>query len=131
MKIIIPMAGIGSRFMAARYEDPKPLIKVNGKMIIEYILDMFDEEDEIVFICNQKHLQETDIEKVLKKLSPNSRTVSMPVHKLGPVYTVQQRLSYLIVTIPIHGIEKNLTLMFGIMIWMDVFFLILDFIPIP
>jgi len=90
MKIIIPMAGIGSRFMSAGYEDPKPLIKVNGKMIIEYILDMFNEQDKIVFICNQKHLEETNIESILKTLAPQSTVVSMPMHKLGPVYTVQQ-----------------------------------------
>jgi NDP-sugar pyrophosphorylase family protein len=90
MKIIIPMAGIGSRFMTAGYTDPKPLIEVNGKMIIEYILDMFNEQDELVFICNQKHLEETNIENVLKRLAPRSTIVSMPMHKLGPVYTVQK-----------------------------------------
>ena len=90
MKIIIPMAGIGSRFIAAGYEAPKPVIKVNGKMIIEYILDMFNEEDEIVFICNEKHLEETNIKSVLKTLVPQSIVAPMPVHKLGPVHTVQQ-----------------------------------------
>jgi NDP-sugar pyrophosphorylase family protein len=95
MKVIIPMAGIGSRFIAAGYKDPKPLIKVNGKMIIEYIVDIFDEKDEIVFICNEKHLKETKIESVLKNISPNSKIVSMPMHKLGPVYTVQQVFNHI------------------------------------
>ena len=53
MKIVIPMAGTGNRFVQKVYADPKPLIRVNGKRIIEYILDMFDvENDEFVFICN-------------------------------------------------------------------------------
>jgi NDP-sugar pyrophosphorylase family protein len=96
MKIIIPMAGIGSRFITAGYKKPKPLIKVNGKMIIEYILDMFNkDEDKIVFICNQKHLEETDIKNVLKELSPQARIVSIPEHKLGPVYTVQQAYDFI------------------------------------
>jgi NDP-sugar pyrophosphorylase family protein len=90
MKIIIPMAGTGNRFVQSGYKDPKPLIRVNGKRIIEYILDMFSEEDEIVFICNQKHIQETNMEKVLKSLRPDCTIVSMPVHKYGPVYTVKQ-----------------------------------------
>ena len=41
MKIIVPMAGTGNRFVQAGYTDPKPLIKVMGKRVIEYILDAF------------------------------------------------------------------------------------------
>ena len=46
MKIIVPMAGTGNRFVQAGYTDPKPLIKVMGKRVIEYILDAFSDEDE-------------------------------------------------------------------------------------
>jgi NDP-sugar pyrophosphorylase family protein len=90
MKIVIPMAGTGNRFVEKGYADPKPLIKVNGKRIIEYILDMFDrKKDEFVFICNDVHLNTTDMEKILKELVPNAKIVAMPQHKLGPVYTVK------------------------------------------
>jgi choline kinase len=66
MKIIVPMAGFGDRFVKAGYQDPKPLIKVNGKRIIEYICEMFDiKNDDFVFICNEMHLQH-DIKKILK-----------------------------------------------------------------
>ena len=58
MKIIIPMAGVGNRFIEAGYNDPKPLIKVNGKRIIQYICEMFDlEKDTIIFVCNDYHLK--------------------------------------------------------------------------
>lgn len=91
MKIVIPMAGTGQRFVDRGYADPKPLIKVNGKRIIEYILDMFDvKKDEFVFICNDVHLETTDMREVLTKLVPKAKIVSMPKHKLGPVHTVQQ-----------------------------------------
>ena len=90
MKIIIPMAGTGNRFVERGYNDPKPLIKVNGKRIIEYILDMFNDADEFVFICNDTHLATTNISQILLSLKPNAEIVSMPQHKLGPVHTVQQ-----------------------------------------
>ena len=67
MRILIPMAGRGDRFVNKGYKNPKPLIKVNGKMIIEYILDMFDENDDITFICNDTHLQNTDMKKILNE----------------------------------------------------------------
>jgi NDP-sugar pyrophosphorylase family protein len=91
MKIVIPMAGTGNRFMEKGYTDPKPLIKVNGKMIIDYILDMFDREnDEFVFICNDVHLATTKMREVLGSLVSKSTVVSMPQHKLGPVHTVKK-----------------------------------------
>ena len=39
MHIVIPMAGAGSRFQIAGYTLPKPFIDVNGKMMIEHVLD--------------------------------------------------------------------------------------------
>lgn len=90
MKIVIPMAGTGNRFVEKGYADPKPLIRVNGKRIIDYILDMFDtENDEFVFICNDVHLATTNMEKILRAIVKNATIISMPQHKLGPVYTVQ------------------------------------------
>ena len=88
MRVVIPMAGRGDRFVDKGYTNPKPLIKVNGKMIIEYILDMFGETDKITFICNDDHLHNTNMKEVLNELSPNSDIVSLPNHKKGPIYTV-------------------------------------------
>lgn len=91
MKIIIPMAGTGDRFVRAGYSVPKPLIKVGGKRIIEYICEMFDvENDEFIFICNEKHLSETNMRWVLKNTVDNSQILSIPNHKSGPVHTVLQ-----------------------------------------
>ena len=39
MKIIIPMAGLGSRFTEQGYTDPKPFINVNGKPMIRRVVE--------------------------------------------------------------------------------------------
>ena len=44
MQIIIPMSGFGERFKKEGYKVPKPLIEVNGKPIINYILRCFQEK---------------------------------------------------------------------------------------
>jgi len=62
------MAGTGNRFVKEGYVDPKPLIELNGKRIIEYILDMFSDDDEIIFICNNVHLENTDMKETLLSL---------------------------------------------------------------
>lgn len=91
------MAGKGERFVSAGYKDPKPLIKVGGKRIIEYVCDMYDKEnDDFIFICNNQHLESTDMYKILIDLVKNSIVCSMPQHKLGPVYTVLAAQDYII-----------------------------------
>jgi NDP-sugar pyrophosphorylase family protein len=88
MHIVIPMSGIGKRFIDAGYEDPKPLIKIDGKTIIEHVCSLFPGEDKFTFICNSKHLKETNIRGVLLSIKPNANIVEIPNHKKGPVYAV-------------------------------------------
>lgn len=88
MKIIIPMAGTGDRFVRAGYKDPKPLIEVNGTRIIEYINQMFSKDDDIVFICNEGHIANTNMENILRSIVPNCRILKIPNHKKGPVFTL-------------------------------------------
>jgi len=95
MKILVPMAGRGQRFVDAGYTDPKPLIKVMKQRVIEYISNMFDSNDEFVFVCNKTHMIETDMLNILYSIRPDSRVVSMENHKLGPVYTVQQTYDFI------------------------------------
>lgn len=89
MKVIIPMAGSGNRFVQKGYDLPKPLIFVNGKRIIEYILESFDAKDEVIFICNEAHLEQTDMRNILTTLRPEAKIVSIPPHKLGPVHSLK------------------------------------------
>jgi len=88
MHIIVPMSGIGKRFIDAGYKDPKPLIVVDGKPIIEHVCDLFPNEDNFTFICNSKHLAETNMREVLQGIKPHANIVEIPNHKLGPVYAV-------------------------------------------
>lgn len=91
MKVVVPMAGFGDRFIKAGYKDPKPLIEINGKRIIEYVVEMFDREnDEFVFICNETHIAETNMSDVLKSLVNKCTILTCPPHKMGPVYTLSK-----------------------------------------
>lgn len=88
MHIIIPMSGIGNRFVEAGYKDPKPLIVIDGKPIIEHVCDLFPNENKFTFICNSKHLAETNMREVLFRIKPNANVIEIPNHKKGPVYAV-------------------------------------------
>ena len=82
------MSGVGQRFINAGFPDPKPLIVIDGKPIIEHVCDLFPGEDKFTFICNAKHLAETNMRAELKRIKPNATIIEIPNHKKGPVYAV-------------------------------------------
>ena len=50
MNIVIPMAGLGSRFKNAGIKIPKPLIKVNGLSMIEHTVKSLNIKGKYFFI---------------------------------------------------------------------------------
>lgn len=90
MKVVIPMSGMSSRFSAAGYSVPKYLIEVDGKKVIEHIVDLYPKDSDFVFIINDKHKEETDIVNVLEKLVTKKEIVTIPRHKKGPVFSVSE-----------------------------------------
>ena len=56
MQIIIPMTGLGSRFINAGYKTIKPLIIVEGKPIIEHVINLYPWEDDFLFIVREEHV---------------------------------------------------------------------------
>ncbi len=95
MQVIIPMSGSGQRFKDAGYEMIKPLIEVNGKTFVEYVIDLFSKKDTFIFICDENHLKETKLKEVLLKKVPDATIVAIASHKKGPVYAVQQAIGYI------------------------------------
>jgi NDP-sugar pyrophosphorylase family protein len=90
IQVIIPMSGSGQRFIDAGYKPIKPLIKVEGKPIIQHVVERFSPDDDFIFICNEEHLQTTELHDVLTSIAPKCKIISIAPHKLGPVYAVTQ-----------------------------------------
>ena len=57
MKILIPMAGEGSRFAREGYTFPKPLIDVRGKPMIQVVVENLDYDAEYIFLVRKEHLE--------------------------------------------------------------------------
>ncbi len=98
MKIIIPMTGYGSRFVAAGYEKLKPFIEVQGIPIIEWIVKgMYKDESDFLFICRKEHLDALPyMRKTLERIAPTGKIVEIDNWvKKGPVYDVLRAEKYI------------------------------------
>lgn len=98
MQIVIPMTGYGSRFAAAGYKDLKPLIRVQGKTMLEWIVQgMYSQEDHFIFVCRQQHLTELPwLREYLMGLAPHAEVAAIDNWvKRGPVYDVMRAKKYI------------------------------------
>ena len=77
MKVLIPMAGAGSRFEAAGYTFPKPLIDVNGKPMIQAVVDNLNIEAEHIFIVQKSHYEKYNLKETLGQISPGCKIVQV------------------------------------------------------
>lgn len=92
MHIIIPMSGKGQRFIDAGYTVPKPLIVVDGKPMVQHVIDLTPGDNKFTFICNHTHLTNTNMREQLLSMVPGANVIEIPDHDLGPVYTVMQAI---------------------------------------
>lgn len=73
MKILIPMAGEGSRFAKEGFTFPKPLIDVRGKPMIQKVVENLDFVSEYIFLVRKKHIQEyTGLVDTLERITNGS-----------------------------------------------------------
>lgn len=82
MKILIPMAGEGSRFAKEGYQFPKPLIDVNGKPMIQRVVENLDFDAEYIFLVRKSHLEKYEGLKNSLYQITNSKTKIIEVDSL-------------------------------------------------
>ncbi|MUK29466.1 NTP transferase domain-containing protein [Aliivibrio fischeri] len=90
LNIVIPMAGKGSRFVDAGYTDPKPLIDVNGKHMIEVVINNLTPtcEHRFIFVCQEDHVKEYKLERIFSKACGNFEIVPINGVTEGAAITV-------------------------------------------
>lgn len=81
LNVLIPMAGAGSRFEKAGYTFPKPLIEIDGKPMIQFVVDNLALESNYTFIVQEKHRQEYNLDILLSMITNNDCNV-IPVDGL-------------------------------------------------
>ena len=72
MNVLIPMAGAGSRFEQAGYTFPKPLIEVNGKPMIQVVVENLNIDAKHIFIVQKEHYEKYNLKYLLNLITDNN-----------------------------------------------------------
>ena len=70
LNVLMPMAGAGSRFAQQGYTFPKPLIEVNGKPMIQLVVENLNIEAHYIFIVQQEHYEKYNLKYLLNLIAP-------------------------------------------------------------
>lgn len=88
MNVVIPMAGHGSRFAQAGYTFPKPLIEVNGKPMIQVVVDNLNIDAHFIFIVQKEHYEKYQLRYMLNMIAPGCDIVRVDGVTEGAACTV-------------------------------------------
>lgn len=90
LNIVIPMAGIGSRFAREGFIEPKPMIKVRGKPMIQLVVENLRPviPHRFIFICRGEHLETYGLKEFLLSFAPNAIIIGVDKITDGAACTV-------------------------------------------
>ena len=71
MNVLIPMAGAGSRFQQAGYTFPKPLIDINGKPMIQVVVENLGIDARFIYLVQKEHRNKYNLDTLLSLITPN------------------------------------------------------------
>jgi len=77
LNVLIPMAGAGSRFQQAGYTFPKPLIDVEGKPMIQVVVDNLNIEATYIYVVQKEHREKYNLDTLLNLITPNCKIVEV------------------------------------------------------
>jgi HAD superfamily hydrolase (TIGR01509 family) len=77
LNVLIPMAGAGSRFAQQGYTFPKPLIEVNGKPMIQVVVENLNIDAHYIFIVQEEHYEKYNLKYLLNLIAPGCDIVQV------------------------------------------------------
>lgn len=97
MNIVIPMAGLGTRFSNEGFKLPKPLIETNGKTLIEHSISTLGVEGKYIFITRKYNNPEHNVllTKRLKEIQPNCIEIQLDSPTRGATETALAAKKYI------------------------------------
>jgi HAD superfamily hydrolase (TIGR01509 family) len=95
LNILIPMAGAGSRFEQAGYTFPKPLIEVNGKPMIQVVVENLNIDANYIYVVQKSHRKKYNLDTMLNLITPGCKIVEVDVLTEGAACTALLAKDYI------------------------------------
>ena len=95
LNVIIPMAGAGSRFQAAGYTFPKPIIDVMGKPMIQLVVESLNVKANFIYIVQKEHRKKYNLDALLALITPNCKIVEVDGLTKGAACTLLLAKEYI------------------------------------
>lgn len=77
LNVLIPMAGLGSRFKDAGYVFPKPLVEVDGKPMIQAVVESIGINATYTYIVQKEHYEKYNLSYLLNLITPDCNIVQV------------------------------------------------------
>lgn len=76
INILIPMAGEGQRFINKGYLEPKPLININNKKMIELVYNNINTNGNYIYVAKKQHIDQYDLQNAISSFCKNFTLIS-------------------------------------------------------
>lgn len=81
------MAGHSLRFKKRGYKRPKAFIIIDGKAMIQWVVDMFSPKDQFFFVVLKEHMAIPEFKQIILESASNVQIVEIESHEKGPVHS--------------------------------------------
>ena len=75
LNVLIPMAGLGSRFRDAGYTFPKPLIEIRNKPMIQVVVENLNLDANYIYVVQKAHREKYNLDTLLNLITPGCKIV--------------------------------------------------------
>lgn len=94
LNIVIPMAGLGSRFDKL-YSFPKPLIDIYGKTMIQVVVESLGIDANYIYIVRKEHCEKYNLKMLLNVITPNCKIIEIDNITEGSACTTLKSEEYI------------------------------------
>ena len=101
--IVLPIAGLGERFVEKGYVLPKPMIDVKGQYLVEKSLESVNAEDsQLIFIVRKEHEDDFAIKsKLVEKFGKDIKVIEVDYTTPGAICTCLLAAEYIDNDVPL------------------------------
>ncbi len=96
LNVLIPMAGLGSRFEKAGYTFPKPLIEVKGKPMIQVVVENLNIDANYNYIVQKSHYEKYNLKSLLNLITPKCQIRQIDGLTDGAARTALKAVDYIV-----------------------------------